>query len=107
MRWRSREEPWGSHHDDARALKWEISVGLTELVVAEEDRDRSITKVEGRLKIVRALRRVRRRGIFGDIRGQIREVRFERLLPIFFVDLIFFIAFLQRIRSKPSTRGEA
>ena len=43
MRWRSREEPWGSHHDDARALKWEISVGLTELVVAEEDRDRNTT----------------------------------------------------------------
>ena len=30
MRWRRRDEPWGSHHVDARALKWEISVGLTE-----------------------------------------------------------------------------
>ncbi len=29
MRWSSREGPWGSHHVEARALKWEISVGLT------------------------------------------------------------------------------
>lgn len=47
MRCRIREEPWGSHHVDARALKWEISVGLTEVAVAEEDRDRRITKREG------------------------------------------------------------
>lgn len=60
MRWRRREEPWGSHHVDARALKWEISVGLTEeLVAAEEDRDRRITKGEGLRKIIRVLRRVR------------------------------------------------
>lgn len=30
MRWRAREEPWGSHHVEARALKWDISEGLTE-----------------------------------------------------------------------------
>jgi hypothetical protein len=36
MRWRSREEPWGSHQVEARALKWEISVGETE-EVEEED----------------------------------------------------------------------
>jgi hypothetical protein len=30
MRWRSREGPWGSHHDDARALKCVTSVGSTE-----------------------------------------------------------------------------
>lgn len=30
MRWRSREEPWGSHHEEARAEKWESSVGETE-----------------------------------------------------------------------------
>lgn len=60
MRWRRREEPWGSHHVDARALKWEISVGLTEeMVAAEEDRDRRITKGEGLRKIIRVLRRVR------------------------------------------------
>lgn len=60
MRWRRREEPWGSHHVDARALKWEISVGLTEeLVAAEEDRDRRITKGKGLRKIIRVLRRVR------------------------------------------------
>lgn len=60
MRWRRREEPWGSHHVDARALKWDISVGLTEeLVAAEEDRDRRITKGKGLRKIVRVLRRVR------------------------------------------------
>lgn len=60
MRWRRREEPWGSHHVDARALKWEISVGLTEeLVAAEEDRDRRITKGEGQRKIVRVQRMVR------------------------------------------------
>lgn len=60
MRWRRREEPWGSHHVDARALKWDISVGLTEeLVAAEEDRGRRITKGKGLRKIVRVLRRVR------------------------------------------------
>lgn len=60
MRWRRREEPWGSHHVDARALKWDISVGLTEeLVAAEEDRNRRITKGKGLRKIVRVLRRVR------------------------------------------------
>lgn len=32
MRWRRREEPWGSHHVEARALKWETSVGFTEVV---------------------------------------------------------------------------
>ena len=31
MRWRSLLEPCGSHHDDARALKWETSCWLTEL----------------------------------------------------------------------------
>ena len=30
MRWRSREEPCGSHHVDARALKCDTSVGLTD-----------------------------------------------------------------------------
>lgn len=30
MRCNSREEPWGSHQVEARALKWEISRGLTE-----------------------------------------------------------------------------
>lgn len=30
MRWRSRDEPLGSHHVDARALKCDTSVGLTE-----------------------------------------------------------------------------
>jgi hypothetical protein len=29
MRWRRREGPWGSHHDDASALKWDTSVGST------------------------------------------------------------------------------
>lgn len=69
MRWRRREEPWGSHHVDARALKWDISVGLTEeLVAAEEDSDRRITKGKSGLrKIVRVLRRVRLKGMLGDI----------------------------------------
>ena len=30
MRWRALEEPWGSHHVEARALKWEISSALTD-----------------------------------------------------------------------------
>jgi len=30
MRWSMREGPWGSHHDEARALKWEISEGSME-----------------------------------------------------------------------------
>lgn len=69
MRWRRREEPWGSHHVDARALKWDISVGLTEeLVAAEEDSDRRITKGKSGLrKIVRVLRRVRLKEMLGDI----------------------------------------
>lgn len=29
MRWRSREEPWGSHQEEARALKCDTSVGST------------------------------------------------------------------------------
>jgi len=33
MRWRRRDEPLGSHHVEARALKWETSVGLTEDIV--------------------------------------------------------------------------
>jgi hypothetical protein len=36
MRCRRREEPCGSHHVEARALKWEISVGETEDEVGEE-----------------------------------------------------------------------
>ena len=32
MRWRSREEPCGSHHDEARREKWETSVSETEEV---------------------------------------------------------------------------
>jgi len=30
MRCRTREEPWGSHHVEARALKWDISEAFTE-----------------------------------------------------------------------------
>lgn len=30
MRCSRREEPWGSHHSAARAVKWETSLGLTE-----------------------------------------------------------------------------
>ena len=30
--WRRREEPCGSHHDDASLSKWDISVGFTEEV---------------------------------------------------------------------------
>jgi len=33
MRWRSREGPRGSHHDEARAAKWESSEAETD----EED----------------------------------------------------------------------
>lgn len=29
MRWRGREGPWGSHQEEAREEKWEISVSLT------------------------------------------------------------------------------
>lgn len=31
MRCRRREEPWGSHHEEARAEKWESSLGETEV----------------------------------------------------------------------------
>lgn len=30
MRCRRREGPWGFHHVEARALKWEISLGETD-----------------------------------------------------------------------------
>lgn len=30
MRWRSRDGPWGSHHDDARFVKCVTSKALTE-----------------------------------------------------------------------------
>lgn len=36
MRCNNREEPCGSHHDEARVLKWETSVALTELCEDEE-----------------------------------------------------------------------
>ena len=36
MRCRRREDPWGSHHVEARALKCDTSVGLTEEVEAGE-----------------------------------------------------------------------
>jgi hypothetical protein len=36
MRCRRREEPCGSHHVEARALKWEISVGETEELEEDE-----------------------------------------------------------------------
>ena len=37
MRWRRREEPCGSHHEDARAEKWDSSVAETEdLEVVDE-----------------------------------------------------------------------
>jgi hypothetical protein len=29
MRWSRREGPWGSHHEEASALKWDTSVGST------------------------------------------------------------------------------
>lgn len=70
MRWRRREEPCGSHHVDARALKWEISLGLTDVVVVEEDRDRRITKGEGPRRMDRVVPSVRRRGMLEDMRGK-------------------------------------
>lgn len=33
MRWRSREEPYGSHQVEARPSKCEISVGSTEVLL--------------------------------------------------------------------------
>ena len=30
MRWSRREEPWGSHHEEASAEKWDNSIGETE-----------------------------------------------------------------------------
>jgi hypothetical protein len=55
MRCRRREGPWGSHHDEASALKWLISFAsmveaggggggagmLLDLVVVDEEKDRS------------------------------------------------------------------
>lgn len=37
MRWRRRDGPCGSHQLDARALKWETSVGSTEEALLEVD----------------------------------------------------------------------
>lgn len=35
MRWRIRDGPWGSHHEEARLLKCATSDALTELYVLE------------------------------------------------------------------------
>lgn len=35
MRWRMREGPWGSHQEEARALKWATSEALTDEYVLE------------------------------------------------------------------------
>ena len=37
MRWRGRDGPCGSHQEEARAEKWEISVSLTEEEEEEDD----------------------------------------------------------------------
>lgn len=50
MRWRSREEPWGSHHEEARALKWDTSVGST--VEAEGSCGRDWVAVKARVGVI-------------------------------------------------------
>ena len=48
MRCRRREEPWGSHHDEARAEKWESSLGETEVWGFEVEGERE--RAEGRAR---------------------------------------------------------
>ena len=50
MRCSRRELPWGSHHDEARALKWDTSVGST--VEAEGLWGRDCVVVKARVGVV-------------------------------------------------------
>jgi hypothetical protein len=67
MRWRSRAGPCGSHHVEARALKCETSVGLTEEVEVEVEVE--VWRGGGRRRGLRWRRAVGRWAILGGIRG--------------------------------------
>jgi hypothetical protein len=68
MRWRSRDGPCGSHHDDASALKCDTSVGSTVPVLVEglwlvtgvEEKHREAV---GTMRCARCLRVVERLGV--------------------------------------------
>lgn len=59
MRWRTREEPIGSHQLEARAEKWESSFAETEEWVRREWRERE-------KEVERCLVRGRRRAMLAD-----------------------------------------
>ena len=50
MRCRRREEPWVSHHEEARAEKWESSLGETEVWGFEFEFEVEIERAEGRAR---------------------------------------------------------
>lgn len=73
MRCRRREGPWGSHQEDARELKWDISVGSIE-VFGEGER----VEVEAEERVIWAAYRVRARSgrsVVGRERILSRDVR--------------------------------
>lgn len=107
MRWRRREGPWGSHHDDARAEKWEtsvLSIVFTRGEVVETCRGEGALGIgvmaarHGR-DIRGLIRRVRRRcrimGILGDAIARCTE----RLALIVLVDGLFWRFWGIKIRS--------
>lgn len=69
MRWRRREGPWGSHHDDARALKCDTSVGSTVPLLGDAE---GLWRLVGVLERKREAIRGIARGIGGrvDVRGK-------------------------------------
>lgn len=66
MRWRRREEPCGSHHEDARAEKWESSVAETEELGFAVEANRG--KDWGRRRRERLRRDVARRAMLANLR---------------------------------------
>ena len=82
MRCRRREEPWGSHHEEARAEKWESSLGETEVwgVELELEVEVEIERVEGGMR--RRRERLRREVARTDMVVKRWEGTLLQIIPI-------------------------
>lgn len=60
MRCRRREEPWGSHHEEARAEKWESSLGETEVLGVELELEVEVERERVEVGVRRRTERLRR-----------------------------------------------
>lgn len=67
IRWRTREEPCGSHHVEARASKWDISEALTEV--------EGLGGGGGESVLMLLFRRLALEGMAGSIFGRARDDR--------------------------------